>query len=309
MKVLLADGLQQKSIDELTHLGLDVCNEHFAADKLGNELKKYDAVVVRSATKITKEVIDDELGGNLKLIIRAGVGVDNIDVKYAEKNNIAVRNTPNASSISVAELAIAHMLSLSRFLNISNVTMRQNQWNKKQYVGCELYGKTLGIIGMGRIGSEVAKRASAFGMNVIYFDSLYNEDIGDYKFEQFDNLLKDADFITLHVPYDKQRGSLIGKDEIAKMKDGAYLINCARGKVVNEAALLAALNSGKLRGAGLDVFEHEPSTNTELLNNPKVSITPHIGASTKEAQQRIGREVVLTIKGFFNIGDKVVIGV
>ena len=309
MKVLLADGLQKQSIDELEQLGLEVCSKHFDASELGSELKKYDAVVARSATKITKEVIDDELGGNLKLIIRAGVGIDNIDVKYAESNNIAVKNTPNASSISVAELTIAHMLSVARFLNISNVTMRQNQWNKKKYVGCELYGKTLGLIGMGRIGKEVAKRAAAFGMRVIYFDSLYNEDIGDYKFEQFDDLLKKADFITLHVPYDKKRGALIGKDEIEKMKDGAYLINCARGKVVDEAALLEALNSGKLSGAGIDVFENEPSTNVELLNNPKVSITPHIGASTKEAQQRIGREVVLTLKDFFNIGDKVVIGV
>lgn len=304
MRILLADGLQKQAIDELINLGADIECTHYEQDKLGDALKNFDAVVVRSATKIKKDVIDRELGGKLKLIIRAGVGTDNIDVKYAKENNIEVMNTPNASSISVAELTIAHMLSIARFLNVSNFTMRQNQWNKKQYVGNELYGKTLGIVGMGRIGKEVAKRASSFGMEVIYYDAFCNSNCCEYKFVDFDTLLKESDFITLHVPYDKNKGPLIGRSEFVVMKDGAYLINCSRGKVVDEESLIEALDSGKLKGAGLDVFENEPVTNKNILNNPKISMTPHIGASTKEAQMRIGKEVVSIIKEFFNVKEE-----
>lgn len=301
-KVLIADGLQKNAVEQLKCLGIEVIERHFEQEELGEALKEFDAVVIRSASKINKAVLDKELGGKLKLIIRGGVGVDNIDVDYAVKNGIIVKNTPNASSVSVAELAIAHIFALARFINISNVTMRDGKWNKKKYVGTEITGKTLGVIGLGRIGRETAKRATALGMKVIYFDFIGEvPGVSEYEYYNLDELLAKSDFISLHVPYDAKQGSLIGKEEFAKMKEGAYIINCARGKVVDEVALLEALNSGKVAGAGIDVFEQEPTQNLELVSHPKVSVTPHIGASTNEAQEKIGEEVVNIIKEFFNL--------
>lgn len=301
IRILTNDGLENDAIEALEKAGIEVVNDHIEQDKLGEALKGFDAVVIRSATKLTKEVIEAEKGGKLKLIVRAGVGVDNIDLVAAKENGIIVKNTPNASSNSVAELAIAHMFAVARFVNISNVTMRNGEWNKKKYKGTEINGKTLGIVGMGRIGRSLAKKATALGMKVIYTDLFGEQENLKYKFVSLESLLKSSDFVSLHVPYDKTKGSLIGRDELALMKDGSYLINCARGKVVEEAALLEALNSGKIAGAGIDVFEEEPTKNEELINHPNVSVTPHIGASTKEAQTRIGEEVVDTIKVFFNI--------
>lgn len=301
IRILTNDGLENDAIKALEKAGIEVVNDHIEQDKLGEALKEFDAVVIRSATKLTKEVIEAEKGGKLKLIVRAGVGVDNIDLVAAKENGITVKNTPNASSNSVAELAIAHMFAVARFVNISNVTMRNGEWNKKKYKGTEINGKTLGIVGMGRIGRSLAKKATALGMKVIYTDLFGEQENLKYKFVSLESLLKSSDFVSLHVPYDKTKGSLIGRDELALMKDGSYLINCARGKVVEEAALLEALNSGKIAGAGIDVFEEEPTKNEELINHPNVSVTPHIGASTKEAQTRIGEEVVDTIKVFFYI--------
>ncbi|WP_252226164.1 D-2-hydroxyacid dehydrogenase [Clostridium sp. ZBS2] len=301
IKVLINDGLQPKAIEGLKSLGIEVINEHFDQDILGEKLKDFDVLVIRSATKVTADVIDKEIGGNLKLIIRAGVGIDNIDIPYAVKNNLSVTNTPSASSDSVAELALAHMFAVSRFVGIANVTMRNGEWNKKKYQGFELAGKTLGIIGMGRIGQSLAKKATALGMNVIYNTIEGKHEELSYQFLSFEEVLKESDFISLHVPYDKESGSLIGKDELNLMKKNAYLINCARGKVVDEAALLEALNNEVIAGAGIDVFEEEPTKNEALINHPKVSVTPHIGAATKEAQTRIGDEVVSIIKDFFKL--------
>ncbi|MBE6050771.1 MAG: 3-phosphoglycerate dehydrogenase [Clostridium sp.] len=301
IRILTNDGLESTAINALEKAGVEVVNDHIEQDKLGEALKEFDAVVIRSATKITKEVLDAEKGGKLKLVVRAGVGVDNIDLVSAKENGVNVKNTPNASSNSVAELAIAHMFAVARFVNISNVTMRNGEWNKKKYKGTEINGKTLGIVGMGRIGRSLAKKATALGMKVIYTDLFGEQENLKYKFVSLESLLKSSDFISLHVPYDKTKGSLIGKKELELMKDGVFLINCARGKVVEEAALLEALNSGKVAGAGIDVFEEEPTKNQELINHPNVSVTPHIGASTKEAQTRIGEEVVDTIKVFFGI--------
>ncbi len=301
IRVLTNDGLEDGAIAELKAAGIEVVNDHIEQDKLGEALKEFDGVVIRSATKLTKEVIEKEAGGKLKLIVRAGVGVDNIDLQAARDNGVEVKNTPKASSNSVAELAIAHMFAVARFVNISNVTMRNGEWNKKKYKGVEINGKTLGIIGMGRIGRSLAEKATALGMKVVYTDIFGKQDGLSYDFLEMEDLLKTADFISLHVPYDKSKGAVIGKKEFELMKDGAFLINCARGKVVDEAALIEALDSGKIAGAGVDVFEQEPTTNKELVNHPKVSVTPHIGASTKEAQVRIGEEVVSTIKTFFNL--------
>ena len=302
IKVLTNDGLQQEAIDNLKLLGMEVTNYHYSKEELKNILKDFDVITIRSATKIDSDILDsltDE--SKLKLIIRAGVGVDNIDVPYAKNLGIEVRNTPNASSDSVAELAIAHMFSVARFLADSNFTMRVGSWNKKEYQGIELSGKTLGIIGMGRIGRALAKKASAIGMNVVYYtiEGKYND--LSYKFEPLEELLRTSDFISLHVPYDKKIGPIIGRSQFELMKDGVYLINCARGKVVDEDALLEALDNGRVAGAGIDVFEQEPTLNKRLINHKRVSVTPHIGASTKEAQDRIANEVVNIIRDFFSV--------
>lgn len=296
-RILVTDGMEKSGIEELKASGYEVVEKFFEPDALGEALKDFDCVVVRSATKVRQPIIDKALEGKLKLVIRGGVGVDNIDVAYAESKGIKVRNTPKASSASVAELAIGHMFSLARFIANANVTMRQGQWNKKKYEGIELAGKTLGLIGFGRISKEVAKRAEALGMKVIYTDVLGKQQGYDnYNFCSQEELLKTSDFVSLHIPYDKTKGATMGEKEISMMKDGAYLINCARGGVVCEKALLDALNSGKLAGAGIDVYEEEPTKNEALINHAKVSATPHIGASTVEAQTRIGEEIVSIIK-------------
>lgn len=301
IRVLTNDGLQAASIDALKELGVEVVNEHIGQDELGEKLKDFDAVVIRSATKLTADVFNAEKGGKLKLAIRAGVGVDNIDIPAGNAVGVTTKNTPSASSNSVAELALAHMLSVARFIGISNATMRKGEWNKKKYQGTEISGKTLGIIGMGRIGQSLAQKASALGMKVVYTDLFGKNDSLTYEFMEMDDLLKVSDFISLHVPFDKNAGSIIGKRELGLMKKTAYLIDCARGKVVDEKALLEALDNDVIAGAGLDVYEEEPTKNTTLVNHPKVSVTPHIGAATTEAQTRIGEEVVSIIKEFFKL--------
>lgn len=301
IRVLTNDGLEAAAIENLQAAGIEVVNDHIDQDNLGEALKEFDALVVRSATKVTADVLDKAEGGKLKLVIRAGVGIDNIDIKHAHDKGVTVKNTPNASSDSVAELVLAHMFAVARFVCDANVTMRNGEWNKKKYQGVEIGGKTLGIIGMGRIGRSLAKKATALGMTVVYNDIFGKQDGLSYEFCEVEELLKRADFISLHVPYDKEKGAVIGKKEFAIMKDGAYLINCARGNVVDEVALIEALDDGTLAGAGVDVFAKEPTTNEKLVNHPRVSVTPHIGAATEEAQTRIGDEVASTIKEFFNI--------
>ena len=298
MKVLANDGLEISAINEIKKNGISIETNHLDKEALIENIKDYDVLVVRSATKVTSEVLEVGAKGNLKLVIRAGVGIDNIDLDYAEKVGIKVRNTPNASSDSVAELALGHMFSVARHIAVANYTMRNGQWNKKQYKGSEIAGKTLGIIGMGRIGKALAGKAEALGMKIIYTDALGKQDNLAYEFMDLDNLLKVSDYVSLHVPYNKDKGALISDREISMMKDGAVIINCARGKVVDEEALLKALNSGKLAGAGIDVFEQEPSENMALINHERVSVTPHIGASTKEAQERIGKEVAAIVIDF-----------
>ncbi|MGU9097248.1 D-2-hydroxyacid dehydrogenase [Clostridium perfringens] len=295
LRILLNDGLDKKAISNLEFLGFDVDTNHYDIEDLKEKIKKVDCIVIRSATKIRRELIDEAIkGGKLKLIIRGGVGVDNIDVQNAEQNGIKVRNTPNASSSSVAEIILAHMFSLARFLNQSNITMKAGLWKKKDYVGVELEGKTLGIIGMGRIGSELAKKCTALGMKIIYFDLMDIKNIdNNYRKVEFDELLRESDFISINISGTK---SIIGSEELKKVKKGVFIINTSRGKALDEEAIITSLNDGTLGGVGLDVFLEEPSKNLELINHPKVSLTPHIGASTKEAQMKIGEEVINIIK-------------
>ena len=294
-RILATDGMAKGAVAKLQSLGYEVVQEFYEPDVLAQKVKEFDALVVRSATKVRVPIIDAAAeAGRLKIIIRGGVGVDNIDVDYAKSKGIAVANTPNSSSASVAELAITHMLALSRYVAIANVTMREGKWEKNAYKGIELTGKTLGVFGMGRIGRETAKRAEALGMKVVYADRAPAEGVSYQKLEQ-DELLAKSDFITFHIPAQKGQPPMVNAEFLAKMKDGAFLVNTARGALIDEEALCDALDSGKLAGAGLDVYQEEPCKNERLLHHPKVSLTPHIGGTTKEAQDRIGDEIVQII--------------
>lgn len=301
-RILVTDGMDKKAAQILKDMGHELIEQYFEPEELKEQIKNVDVIIVRSATKVRKPIIDAALETkNLKLIIRAGVGLDNIDVTYAMERGITVNNTPMASSASVAELAIGHMFALARHIHISNVTMRKGEWNKKAYKGIELNGKTLGLIGFGRIAMETAKKAHALGMKIIYTDLTgAKEGYDEYTFVSMDELLKQSDFISLHIPFIKEVGAVLKEEEFNKMKDGVYLVNCARGGVVKEEALLNALESGKVAAAAIDVFEEEPTKNERLYTHDRVSVTPHIGASTKEAQSRIGEEIVEKINNFFN---------
>ena len=300
MRILVTDGMDKTAVAQLKANGHEVVEQFYEPDALGEALKEFDACVVRSATKVRANHIDIAKEGRLKLIIRGGVGVDNIDVKYAEENGIAVRNTPKASSNSVAELVIAHMLSCARYISIAGHTMREGKWEKKAYgKGIEIGGKTLGVIGYGRIGQALGRMAQALGMTVLAYDIYKVEGLecDTMHYVELDELLAKADFISLHTPAIDGK-PLINAETIAKMKDGVVFINTSRGNNVDEDALLAALDSGKIRAAGLDVYAKEPPTNEALLHHPAVSCTPHIGAATVEAQKRIGAEIVDIIENF-----------
>ena len=301
MRILVTDGMDKSAMAALREMGHEVVEQFYEPDQLGAALRDFDAVVVRSKTKVRANHIDEAKGGKLKLIIRGGVGVDNIDVKYAEANGIAVRNTPKASSQSVAELALGHRFACARFISVAGHTMREGKWEKKAYgKGYELQGKTLGIVGFGRIGQHLGVMAKAIGMKVIAFDIFHIPGIEDQlgiPYVEMDELLAQSDFISVHAPA-VNGGALINAENIAKMKDGVTIINTSRGTNVDEAALLDALNSGKVRAAGLDVWAEEPSLNIALFSHPNVSCTPHIGAATGEAQKRIGTEIVSIISNF-----------
>lgn len=301
MRILVTDGMDKGAQAKLAEMGHEIANEFFEPDALGKALRDFDAVIIRSKTKIRKAQIDEAKNSQLKLIIRAGVGVDNIDVTYAEENGIAVKNTPRASSASVAELAMALMFSCARNISAAGYTMRNGKWEKKAYSnGIELSGKTLGIIGFGRIGQKLCAMAKGIGMEVLASDIYHvpgiEEQLG-MKYVETDELLAKSDFISLHAPA-VNGGALVNAENLAKMKDGVVIINTSRGTNVDEAALLDALNSGKVLAAGLDVFNEEPSLNEALYTHPAVSATPHIGAGTKEAQARIGAEIVDIIANF-----------
>lgn len=304
MKVLANDGLDQSGIEKLQQEGFEVITDKVPQEELIDYINENQirTLLVRSATKVRKDIVD--ACPSLKIIGRGGVGMDNIDVEYAREKGINVINTPAASSASVAELVFAHLFSGARFLTDANRKMPvEGDTNfaglKKAYTkGIELRGKTIGIIGFGRIGQEVAKIALGLGMNVVAADSFFekvnikvdffNGQSVDFeiKTQSKEEVLKQADFVTLHVPAQKE--FVVGEKEFELMKNGAVLVNCARGGVVDEVALLKALDSGKLAFAGLDVFINEPTPSREVLSHAKISLTPHTGASTNEAQDRIG---------------------
>lgn len=304
IKILANDGIHPDGQLLLEEAGFQVDTDKVPQDKLAEVLPGYDVIIVRSATKVRKDLID--ACPNLKIIARGGVGLDNVDHEYARSKGIHVCNTPKASSRAVAELVFTHAFNLARLVNQSNRNMVGGDFEKLKKTcsdGIQLRGRTMGIIGFGRIGHRVAQMAIGIGMDVLATDlvvdstnielSVYNnQDVRlkvNLETTTFDEVISKSDFITLHVPGGKE--ALIGEAEFAKMKDGVIIINTARGGTIDEDALLAALNSGKVRGAGLDVFVGEPNPRKEILEHPRISVSPHIGGSTQEAQTAIGLEL------------------
>lgn len=301
-KVLLTDGLEENGRSILREAAEVVDQTGISADDLLKVVDQYDALIVRGRTKVTEAVFN--AGKNLKVVGRAGVGVDNIDLNAAKQHNVVVVNSPLATTVAVAELTMAIMLSAVREVARADTAMKNGKWLKKELEGAELYHKTLGIIGYGRIGQQVAQRASAFDMRIVAYDPIRpTEEVCQTGCEPLtlDDLLVQADFITIHTPLNAHTRGMLSTEQFARMKDGVFIIDAARGGVLDEDALLAALESGKVAGAALDVFATEPPGQAALVCHPKVVATPHIGAQTVEAQARaandIASEVLRSLRG------------
>jgi len=296
MKILVCDKTEKECVEQMRAAGLTVdVRDDITPEELPNVLPAYDGMVVRSRTKVRQPLID--VCPNLKVIVRGGVGLDTIDHEYAKSKGITVMNTPLASSASVAELTIGYMFMLARSLYRTTSTMKAEKWEKKSFEGDEIGGKTLGLIGVGNIGKEVAKRASALGMTVIAYDPSAKE-LPGVRLVKLDELLAQSDYISLHLPKTKESANMLGAAQFAKMKTGVRIVNCARGGIIDENALFDALTSGKVAGAAVDVFAEEPPTDWKLLKLDNVIGSPHIGAATKEAQGRVGAEVAAKLIEF-----------
>ena len=289
MKILICDPTETTAIERLRAAGMEVdVHDNIGTEELQSVLSAYDGIVVRSRTKVRAQLID--AAPNLKVIVRGGVGLDTIDADYARSKGITVLNTPLASSASVAELTIAYLFALARSIYQTTASMKAGKWEKKKFEGDEIGGKTLGIIGIGNIGSEVARRASALKMKVLAYDSYISSAEG-VEMVPLDELLALSDYVTFHLPLTDETRNMISHTAFAKMKDGVRLVNCARGGIVDEDALYDALVSGKVAGAALDVYTQEPCQGHRLYSLDQVIGSPHIGAATHEAQARIGTEV------------------
>lgn len=300
MKILICDKVENEYTEQMRSVGLTVdVRDDISPEELLTVLPNYDGMVVRSRTKVKKDLID--ACPNLKVIVRGGVGLDTIDYEHAQSKGIKVMNTPLASSASVAELAIGYMFMLARSLYKASTSMKAEKWDKKSFEGDEIGGKTLGLIGIGNIGKEVAKRANALGMIVLAYDP-YVKEVEGIKLVTLDELLTQADYISLHLPKTNESTNMISTEQFRKMKKGVRIINCARGGIIDENALYDALLNGKVSGAALDVFNEEPPTDWKLSKLENVIASPHIGAATKEAQARVGAEVAEKIIAFAKAG-------
>lgn len=306
MKVLICDPVAPDTIQALKNAGIEVDDRpDITAEELLRNVAGYDGMVVRSRTPVPKEVID--AATDLKIIVRGGVGLDSIDLKHAASKGVIVRNTPKASSNSVAELTLGYMLALARHLPQATMSMTAGEWKKKQFKGTEIAGKTLGLIGLGNIGWLLGQKASALGMDVIFYDVITPPDAGSAKQVSLDEVLAQSDYISLHVPKVPATTNLLNREAFAKMKDGVYIVNCARGGVVDEDALHDALASGKVAGAALDVYMDEKVSpgNPKLFGLKddngfnKVIGSPHVGAATVEGQARVGTEVADILIEFY----------
>ena len=298
-KILITDRIHEVAIEEARGFADVDLDFELSHEELVEKIGRYDALIVRSGTKVTKEVIEKS---NLKIIGRAGVGLDNIDMEAARKRGIMVVNSPEASTISVAELVIGSLIALTRNIVRAHMSMREGKWERNKFMGNELFGKTIGIIGFGRIGREVALRAIAFGMDVLVYDpGITVEDTREYncRLLDLDGLLENSDIVTLHVPLTDNTRGMIDERRLNMMKDSAILVNIARGGLVDEEALYKVLKENKIKGAVLDVFEEEPPRDSKLLGLDNVVLTPHLGASTEEAQINAGTVVVEKLRNFF----------
>jgi D-3-phosphoglycerate dehydrogenase len=301
-KILITDGLDETGQSILRDSATVDDRSGISADDLLKVIPEYDALIVRGRTRVTASIMD--AAPRLKVIGRAGVGVDNIDLEAAKKHNITVVNAPTSTTLAVAELTFGLLLALAREIPRADSAMKQGQWLKKELEGVELNGKTLGLIGFGRIGAEVGKRAAAFGMNVMAYDPLISEDEIKQRGAEpvsIQDLYAWSDFISLHLPLNVQTRDMIGPLAFSQMKDGVRIVCAARGGIIDESALVEALNNGKVAGAALDVFGQEPPGLTETVSHPRVIATPHIGAQTAEAQSRasedIANEVLSALRG------------
>jgi len=306
MKVLISDPLSEVGVKIFQETpGIEVnINTHLSPEKLKEIIGDYHALVIRNRTKVTGEII--EAAHNLKVIGRAGTGLDNVNIPAANKKGVVVINTPEGNCISAAEHTMAMILALSRNIPQASASLKEGKWEKKEFEGREIFNKVLGIIGFGRIGRLVAERAKAMEMNVIAYDPYIKPDIierMDIEPVSFDRLLQLSDYITIHTPATCETINMINKSSIAKMKKGVMLINCARGSIVNEDDLFEALTSGRLSGAALDVFSKEPPGKTKLICLPNLICTPHLGASTQEAQKKVAKDVAEQIIAYLFYGS------
>jgi D-3-phosphoglycerate dehydrogenase len=304
IKVLLADTLSQRVVEllnEIPELEI-IVKSGMALDQLKDEIKHVDALVVSGAStlEINQDILEN--ADNLKIIVKTGIGLENIDVDFAHTRNIEVKHTPFATAITVAEYTLAQMLGICRFIGPAYKSMKAHKWEPKLFSqGMELFGKISGIIGMGRIGKEVAKRQIAMGMTVLYYDIIDIQTDLDAQQVSLEELLKTADFISVHLPLNKSTQNLISENEFGQMKNGVVFVNVSRGGIVDESALLDALNSGKIRAVGLDVYQEEPIKHFQLIDQENVFPAPHLGASTVEAHQRADLDAVSILKEFFNV--------
>jgi len=296
MKILICDNLNQQVYKELETIGdcFDISKSASKDDDLANHIKDSEIVVIRSATKLTKEVLDK--AEQLKIIARCGVGIDNVDLDFAKSKNIFVTNAPSANLISVVELTVALIISASRKLSLADSHLKKGEWNRSEFLGYELYGKTLGIVGFGKAGRLVADRMKSFGMSIVFYDPYVTDWNGSEESIELDDLLRTADVVSIHVIKTKDTENLISKDMLDLLKPSSIIVNTSRGGVLDEEYLFELLESEKIFGAGLDVYSNEPPENVDRYNVLNLVTTPHIGASTNEAQLKAGLETIENIK-------------
>ena len=296
MKILICDNLNQQVYKELETIGdcFDISKSASKDEDLANHIKDSEIVVIRSATKLTKEVLDK--AEQLKIIARCGVGIDNVDLDFAKSKNIFVTNAPSANLISVVELTVALIISTSRKLSLADSHLKKGEWNRSEFLGYELYGKTLGIVGFGKAGRLVADRMKSFGMSIVFYDPYVTDWNGSEESVELDDLLRTADVVSIHVIKTKDTENLISKDMLDLLKPSSIIVNTSRGGVLDEDYLFELLESEKIFGAGLDVYSNEPPENVDRYNGLNLVTTPHIGASTNEAQLKAGLETIENIK-------------
>ena len=306
MKILICDSLNEKVLKELQTIGecIDISSSNTKNEDLDENIEDSEIVVIRSGTTLDKAII--EKGKSLKIIARCGVGVDNIDVEYAKSQNIFVTNSPSANLISVVELTVALIISAARKINLADKHLKEGKWNRKEFVGIELSGKQLGIIGFGKAGKLVSERMKAFGMSIAFYDPYIKDWNGSEKNLELDELLTSSDIVSIHVIKTKETENLISKEKLDLLKENAILINTSRGGVLDEDYLIELLKSKKIFGAGLDVYSEEPPKNIDTFSDLNLISTPHIGASTSEAQLKAGLDTVENIKKIMD-GDTTVV--